>query len=60
MKEIGFHKEETTGHYLNPFDGFHPKELPIEVRYDEITGVASRILPYLVRPSHRPDTDVYL
>ena len=60
MKEIGFHKEETTGHYLNPFDGFQPKELPIEVRYDEITGVASRILPYRVRPAHKPDTNVYL
>ena len=60
MKEIGFHKEKTTGRYLNPFDDFQPKELPIEVRYDEITGVASRILPYRVRPAQKPDTDAYL
>ena len=60
MKDIGFHKEMTTGRYLNPFEGFSPRDLPIEVRYDETTGVASRILPYRVRPSQKPDVEVYL
>jgi len=27
------------------------------LRYDEITGVACRILPYRVRPAQRPDLD---
>jgi len=60
MKDIGFHKDVTTGCYLNPFDGFAPKELPIEERYDETTGVASRILPYRVRPAQKPDTQAYV
>jgi UDPglucose--hexose-1-phosphate uridylyltransferase len=60
MKEIGFHKETTVGRYLNPFDGFEPKDMPIEERYDETTGVASRILPYRVRPAQKPDATAYL
>ena len=60
MKDIGFHKEITTGRYLNPFANFEPKEIPIEERYDETTGVASRILPYRVRPAQKPDTAAYL
>ena len=40
MKYIGFKKEITTGRYLDPFNGFQPKEIPIELRYDETTGVA--------------------
>jgi len=60
MKSIGFSKEINTGHYLNPFDGFQPKEMTIEERYDEITGVASRILPYRIRPAQKPDLNAYL
>jgi len=60
MRDIGFHKETTTGRYLSPFDGFKPKDMPIEVRYDETTGVASRILPYRVRPAQKPNVDGYL
>ena len=60
MKDIGFHRETVTGRYLNPFDGFEPREMTIEERYDETTGVASRILPYRVRPAQKPDTGVYL
>ena len=60
MKDIGFHKDLTTGCYLNPFDGFEPKDMPIEERYDETTGVASRILPYRVHPARKPDTDAYV
>ncbi len=60
MKDIGLHKEVTVGRYLNPFAGFEEKELVIEERYDETTGVASRILPYRVRPAHKPDPAPYL
>ncbi len=60
MKDIGFHKEMTKGRYLNPFAGFEEKEIAIEERYDETTGVASRILPYRVKPGHKPDIDAYL
>jgi len=60
MRDIGFRKELTTGHYLNPFAGFEPKDIPIEERYDETTGVASRILPYRVRPTQKPDTAAYV
>lgn len=60
MKDIGFHKEITAGRYLNPFKNFEEKEILIEERYDEITGVASRILPYRVKPAQKPDTSAYL
>ncbi len=60
MKDVGFKKEITTGRYLNPFNGFEEKEITIELRYDEITGVACRILPYRVRPAQKPDLDFYL
>ncbi len=60
MKDIGFHKEITTGRHLNPFRNFEEKEILIEERYDETTGVASRILPYRVRPAQKPDTGAYL
>ena len=59
MKDVGFKKEITTGCYLDPFNGFQERKVPIEVRYDEITGVACRILPYRVRPSQRPDLNFY-
>ena len=60
MNEIGFKKEITTGIYLNPSDRFERKEITIEERYDEITGVASRILPYRSRSSQKPDLNIYL
>ena len=60
MKEVGFKKEITTGHYLDPFNDFQEKKVTIELRYDETTGVACRILPYRVRPAQKLDLDFYL
>jgi UDPglucose--hexose-1-phosphate uridylyltransferase len=60
MKDIGFKKEINAGTFLNPFDDFKNKEVVIEERYDETTGVASRILPFRVRPNQKPDVSAYL
>ncbi len=60
MKDIGFHKELTSGSFLNPFAGFERKEVVIEERYDETTGVASRILPFRTRQAQKPDVNAYL
>jgi galactose-1-phosphate uridylyltransferase len=60
MKDLGFKKEITTGYYLDPFNDFQERKITIELRYDEITGVACRILPYRFRPTQKPDLDVYL
>jgi galactose-1-phosphate uridylyltransferase len=60
MKEIGFKKETAIGRYLDPFNNFQEKQVNFEVRYDEITGVSSRILPYRVRLAQKPDIDSYL
>lgn len=60
MKELGFKKEITIGRYLDPFNNFQEKQVTFEVRNDEITGVASRILPYRIRIAQKPDTDAYL
>ena len=60
MKYIGLKKEITTGRYLDPFNGFQLKEIPMELRYDETTGVACRILPYRMRLSQKPDLNAYL
>lgn len=60
MKELGFRKETKTGRYLNPFNDFQEKQVVFEERYDEITGVASRILPYRVRIMQKPVVDAYL
>ena len=45
---------------MNAFKNFEEKEIAIELRYDEITGVACRILPYRVRTAHKPDVESYL
>jgi UDPglucose--hexose-1-phosphate uridylyltransferase len=60
MKELGFKREITTGRYLDPFNNFQEKQISFETRYDEITGVASRILPYRVRIAQKPDINSYL
>jgi UDPglucose--hexose-1-phosphate uridylyltransferase len=60
MKELGYKKETTTGRYLDPFNNFQEKQVTFEVRSDEITGVASRILPYRVRITQKPDVDSYV
>ncbi|MBN1364905.1 MAG: hypothetical protein JW976_08895 [Syntrophaceae bacterium] len=60
MRDLGFKKEISTGHYLDPFNSFEEKKVTIESRYDEITGVACRILPYRVRITQKPDIDYYL
>ena len=60
MRDLGFNKEITTGYYLDPFDGFQEKKITIELRHDEITGVACRILPYRVRIPQKPDMGPYL
>ncbi len=59
MRFKGFKKEITKGRYLNAFKNFDEKEVVIELRYDEITDVACRILPYRVRTAHKPDVDAY-
>lgn len=60
MKELGFKQETAIGRYLDPFNNFQEKQVTFEVRYDEITGVSSRILPYRVRIAQKPDVDSYL
>jgi len=60
MRDLGFKKEITTGYYLDPFNEYREKKITIESRYDEITGVASRILPYRMRIAQKPDLDDYL
>ncbi|NTW77957.1 MAG: hypothetical protein HGB33_09365, partial [Syntrophaceae bacterium] len=60
MKELGFKKETAIGRYLDPFNNFQEKLVNFEVRYDEITGVSSRILPCRVRIVQKPDIDSYL
>jgi len=60
MKELGFKKETRVGRYLSPFKDFQEKQVTFEERYDEITGVASRILPYRLRIPQKPSVDSYL
>ncbi|HON58172.1 MAG TPA: hypothetical protein PLT45_01425 [Smithella sp.] len=60
MRDLGFKKEIATGYYLDPFDNYREKKITIEWRYDEITGVACRILPYRFRPAQKPELDEYL
>jgi galactose-1-phosphate uridylyltransferase len=60
MRFKAFKKEITKGRYLDAFKNFEEKEIAIELRHDEITGVACRILPYRVRTVHKPDIDSYL
>lgn len=60
MKELGFKKETTVGRYLDPFNNFQEKQVSFEVRYDEITGISSRILLYRSRMSLKPEVDAYL
>ncbi|MEN6620876.1 MAG: hypothetical protein ABFD50_04950 [Smithella sp.] len=60
MKELGFKKEKAVGYYLDPFNNFQVKQFNFEIRYDEITGVSSRILPYRAIVNHKPDIDSYL
>ena len=60
MKELGFKKESTVGRYLDPFNNFQEKQVAFEIRYDEITGVSSRILLDRSYMSLKPEIDFYL
>lgn len=60
MKDFGYTKKITTARFLSPFENFTAKELVIEERFDEITGVASRILPFRMRPGQKADIHRYL
>lgn len=60
MQELGFKKEKTVGRFLDPFNNFQEKQIEFEVRYDEISGVVSRILPFRFRITTKPDINSYL
>jgi UDPglucose--hexose-1-phosphate uridylyltransferase len=60
MKDIGFRKEISTAGFLSPLEGFKKREVAIEERYDETTGVASRVLPFRARPGQKADLNFYL
>lgn len=60
MKDPGFRKDTATGRYLDPFNNFQEKLVNFEVRYNAVTGVSSRILPYRVRIMQKPDFARYL
>jgi len=55
-----YKKEFRFGKYLDPFNDFKEKEVPFEIRYDEITSVTCRILPVRYRLSVKPDIKTYL
>lgn len=60
MKDLGFIKKTSAASFLSPFEGWAAKELLIEERFDETTGVASRILPFRSHPAQKPDLKGYL
>lgn len=55
-----YKKELRAGKFLDPLNEFREKEVPIEIRHDEITGVTSHILPTRYRISIKPDLRHYL
>ncbi|MBN1382674.1 MAG: hypothetical protein JXA41_13465 [Deltaproteobacteria bacterium] len=60
MIDSFYKKEHLTGKYLDPFNGFKEKEMPFEIRHDDITGVTCRILPGRYRIPVKPDIQAYL
>ena len=55
-----YKKELRIAKYLDPLNEFKEKEVPIEIRHDEITGVTCHILPTRYRISIKPDIKQYL
>ncbi len=60
MKDLGYRKQTSAASFLSPFESWARKELLIEERFDETTGVASRILPFRSHPAQKPDIKSYL
>ncbi len=60
MIERVYKKELRLEKYLDPLNDFKEKEVSIEIRHDEITGVTSHILPNRYKISIKPDSKHYL
>ncbi len=55
-----YKRELRVGKYLDPLNDFKKKEVPIEIRHDEITGVTCHVLTSRNRISIKPDIQHYL
>ena len=52
---ISFTKIKEKMRFMNPFKDFTPDEIPLEIRYDPLTGQTARIFDLAYRPIERPD-----
>ena len=41
--------------FMNPFKEFQPDEIPLEIRYDPLTGQTTRVFDLPYKPVERPD-----
>jgi hypothetical protein len=52
---IVFKKIKDTMRFMNPFKKFSLDEIPLEIRYDPLTGQTTRVFDLPYRPPERPD-----
>ena len=52
---IKFRHISTQNSLINPLKGFTPDEIPLEIRFDPLTGQTGRVFDLPYRPPERPD-----
>lgn len=52
---ISFHKVDAKARLRNPFKDFMLDEIPLEIRFDPLTGQTGRVFDLPYRPPERPD-----
>ena len=57
---IQFKKIRDKVRFMNPFKGFSLDEIPLEIRYDPLTGQTVRIFDLPYRPVERPDFELLM
>ena len=57
---ISFEKIKDSMRFMNPFKDFSLDELPLEIRYDPLTGQTARVFNLPYRPIERPDFEEFI
>ncbi len=52
---VEFKKLVESSTYLSPFENFEPRQGEVEIRWDPLTGLTSRVVRFFTRRLARPD-----
>ena len=60
MMSVSFKKIKDSMGLMNPFKDFSQDEIPLEIRYDPLTGQTTRVFDLPYRPIERPDFEAFV